>query len=153
MTTRTSLVQRGTRFAFCALLLVTSPAAAGLAPSFSKTFTPDTIGLGSSTTLVFDIVNNDFSPVSDLAFVDNLPAGVTIADPTAATTDCGSAILSAPAGGGTITFSGGSLAGDASCSISVDVTSADTRDTPERHRRSHLERRQQRHGLGRPAGR
>ena len=57
-----------------------------------------------------------------LAFVDNLPAGVVLATPASATADCGvGASLSAPSGGSTITFSGGSLAGSSSCQVAVDV--------------------------------
>ena len=62
-------------------------------------------------------------PASDLAFADTLPSGITIATPASAFTDCTNAVLSAPDGGTTITFSGGTLgAGPAtSCTASVNV--------------------------------
>ena len=51
--------------------------------------THDTIGPGSTSTLTFTITNDDpDNPVSELAFTDNLPTGVTIADPANASTDC-----------------------------------------------------------------
>jgi len=96
---------------------------------FSAEFTPDTIGPGSTSTLSFTITNPDSSPVTALAFTNNLPAGVTIADPAQAFTDCAEATLSAPDGGSTITFSGGRLGGNAFCTISVEVTAA----TPGTH--------------------
>ncbi len=101
-----------------------SAALAGAVPTISKVFTPDTIGPGSSTTLVFTLSNPDVNPVTDLAFTDSLPAGVTIATPSNASTDCPDAVLSAPNGGGTITFSDGSLGASSSCTVSVDVTSS-----------------------------
>ncbi len=94
-------------------------------PAFSKLFGPDTIGPGSTTTLTFTIDNGgNPTVVSNLAFTDNLPAGVTIADPANAQTDCTDAILDAPGGGSTIDFSEGKIGADAVCSASVNVTSS-----------------------------
>ncbi|MDO6746277.1 DUF7933 domain-containing protein [Gilvimarinus sp. 1_MG-2023] len=93
-------------------------------PVFSKTFSPDSIGPGSVSTLTFTITNGSASQVSALAFTDVLPTTpgvITIADPAFATNTCGGT-LSAPAGGGTITLSGGGVAGSASCQVKVDVT-------------------------------
>lgn len=92
-------------------------------PSFTKTFAPDTIGPGSTSTLRFDIVNQDSVPVTDLAFTDVLPAGVAIASPSGAVSGCGG-ILTAPDGGGTITFAGGDVGALSQCSITVNVSSA-----------------------------
>ena len=112
--------------AFCLTLLAPAPpvTAGSPLPTFSKAFEPGTIGPGSTSTLRFDITNPDTAPVSDLAFVDNLPASVTIADPANAVSDCTEAILSAPPGGGTITFSDAILGSASSCFVRVDVTSA-----------------------------
>jgi len=95
----------------------------GISVSFEKSFNPATIGPGSTTTLRFDIENFSPSPVSGLAFTDNLPAGVTIADPASALSDC-RGTLSAPDGGATISLAGGSMAGSQTCSIFVNVTSS-----------------------------
>ena len=112
-------------FLCLALLAPAAPLSAGLLPSFSKDFEPKTIGPGSTSTLRFDLGNPDpDNPVSDLAFEDVLPASVVIADPAQAFTDCDGALLSAPAGGSTITFSDGGLGPDTSCSVTVDVASA-----------------------------
>lgn len=96
-----------TRIILCAWILC-SFAMAGTAyaqvPSFSKIFSPDTIGPGSTSTLSFTITNGAGGPLTDLSFTDTLPAGVTIATPANALTNCAGATLSAPDGGGTITL-------------------------------------------------
>ncbi len=101
-------------------LLALAPAASGQSlPTFDKSFVPDTIGPGSVTTVSFLITAP--SPVRDAAFVDNLPAGMTIAAPANASASCLGSIV-APPGGSTITFSGGEVF--SSCTITVDVTSS-----------------------------
>jgi hypothetical protein len=102
------------------------PASAQTPVSITKVFVPDTIGPGSVSTLRFDLTNNTSSPVSDLAFTDDLPTApnlVTIAGVPNAVDFCGGT-LTAPPGGGTISFSDGLLGPSASCSIFVDVTSS-----------------------------
>ena len=96
--------------------------------SFSKIFTPDTIGPGSTTTLSFSIVNPDPVNLTNLAFTDTLPAGVFIATPANATATCDS-VLIAPDGGTTISFSADRMEQYSACAIAVDVTT--TGDTPE----------------------
>ncbi|HSR50049.1 MAG TPA: IPTL-CTERM sorting domain-containing protein [Acidobacteriota bacterium] len=90
-------------------------------PTFSKVFTPDTIGPDSASRLRFDITNGSPVPVENLAFTDILPAGLSIVDPTVLTNTCGGT-LTAPDGGDTITLSGGMVAGSGACFIEVDVT-------------------------------
>jgi hypothetical protein len=105
------------------LVVVVSAQAQEPVPSFSKVFVPSTIGPGSVATVRFTITNQTASPVSNLAFPDNLPAGVVIANPANAATSCGGT-LSAPAGGGSISFSDGGIGAAGSCTILVDVTSS-----------------------------
>ncbi|MEM8908232.1 MAG: hypothetical protein AAGD05_10340, partial [Bacteroidota bacterium] len=50
-------------------------------PSFSKGFSPATVALGGVSTLTFTITNNVNAPLEAIAFVDNLPAGMVVADP------------------------------------------------------------------------
>ena len=95
-----------------------------LAPVFGKVFLPDTIGPGSVSTLQFNITEDEGSPVTDLVFTDTLPAGVTIASPAMASTNCMDGTVSAPDGGTTISLSGGRLGAFQSCSVTVDVTSS-----------------------------
>ncbi|MBT8495494.1 MAG: hypothetical protein KJO07_20765, partial [Deltaproteobacteria bacterium] len=98
-------------------------------PTFYKVFSPDAIGPGSTTRLIFTIDNTNAtnaittSPLSDLAFTDVLPSEITIATPASATTDCAGALLTAPEGGGTITMTDGRLGADSLCTVEVNVTS------------------------------
>ena len=104
--------------------------AANAQPTFTKVFTPDTIGPGSVSTLTFTITNGSATPVTELAFTDALPTGATIADPANASSTCGGPpTLTAPDGGGTITFADGTVGGSSTCTITVDVTSS----TPGTH--------------------
>ncbi len=98
-------------------------------PTFDKSFAPSTIGPGSVSTLTFTITNGDLDPASDVAFTDNLPAGMTVAGAPAITSTCFGGTVSASAGSGSISYSGGGVPGSRSCSITVDVTSA----TPGTH--------------------
>lgn len=93
-------------------------------PTFTVTFTPNTIGPGSVTTIEYVITNNSASPMTNLAFNNTLPVGVTIADPANASHDCNTGTLTAPDGGSTITFSGGGVGAFSTCRIRVDVTSS-----------------------------
>ncbi len=90
-------------------------------PSFSKTFLPDTIAVGSVSTLQFTIGNTASVGVMNLVFSDTLPAGVVIATPANATTNCPDASVSAPDGGTTISFSGEFLGAGKTCTITVQV--------------------------------
>lgn len=96
--------------------------AANALPTFNKSFTPSTIGPGSISTLQFNISNPDPVGVRNLAFTDNLPAGMTIASPANLDTSC-FGLITAPEGGTTISYADGGIGPSASCSISVDVTS------------------------------
>lgn len=113
--------------AYSMLLILAAPFAAhaGLpAPTFSKTFLPAAIGPGSVSTLRFTITNaNSSLPVTDLAFTDNLPAGVALASPPNASTTCTGGTVTAAGGGAAVSLSGGSVGTASSCLVSVDVTS------------------------------
>ncbi|HPJ67815.1 MAG TPA: InlB B-repeat-containing protein [Desulfobacteraceae bacterium] len=107
---------------------VTDPATASLnvepPPAFYKVFAPNIIANGGTSTLTFTIDNTASSlAATALAFTDTLPAGVVVADPPNASTICTGGSLTATAGSSIITYSGGSVAAGASCTIQVDVTS------------------------------
>jgi uncharacterized repeat protein (TIGR01451 family) len=104
-------------------LTVVSMASAQPVPlEFSKEFNPDIIGPGSTTMLTFTIDNTGLAvPVDELAFFDTLPSGVTIAAPAAVSNSCNGTVT-APAGGTTISLSGGQVAAGAVCTVVVHVT-------------------------------
>ncbi|MDH3651121.1 MAG: hypothetical protein OEQ53_15645, partial [Saprospiraceae bacterium] len=106
-------------------------------PGFSKSFSPSSIDLGETSTLTFTIDNStNSSAVSSLDFEDILPAGLVIADPPNASSDCETAplesMLTANPGtdlidffyNGIISFPG--VAAGATCTINVDVISTGT---------------------------
>jgi len=106
------------------LLTIMSSIAIGQ-PTFSKEFSPSTIGPGSSSRLTFIITNNDaVNPVQNLAFTDMLPAGVVIATPSNAYSHCINGLVTAPEGGSTITLTSGRVSTSTTCTVTVDVTSA-----------------------------
>ncbi|MEM7349853.1 MAG: IPTL-CTERM sorting domain-containing protein [Acidobacteriota bacterium] len=92
-------------------------------PGFSKVFAPNPISLGGVSTLTFSIDNTGSTQdATGLDFTDNLPAGLVVATPSGATTDCTGGTLTAVSGSGVIAYSGGSVATLASCTVSVDTT-------------------------------
>ena len=103
------------------LALAALPAAAQ--PTFNKTFFPETSGPSTVSTLVFEINNGGGTPVEELAFTDNLPAGLLVADPVYVTNSCDGTVTAA-AGGGTISLANGELGAFSSCQIQVDVAGA-----------------------------
>ncbi len=101
-------------------------------PTISKAFSPNEIGPGSVSTITFTITNPSGLPVTGLAFTDVLPTvpgDVDIADPSGASTTCINGVVTAPAGDGTITFSGGELGAFQECYVTVNVTAS----TPGAH--------------------
>lgn len=93
-------------------------------PPFSKAFAPDQISSGGTSTLTFTIDNTYGGGDADnLGFSDTLPAGVVIATPSGATTDCTGGTLTAPDSGSTITYTGGTVPATSTCTVDVDVTS------------------------------
>ena len=98
-----------------------------LPPTFSKAFDMTEIGPGGVTTLTFTIENPaSGTGVSNLDFTDNLPAGMTIAAPANVSNSCGLGTTTAPDGGTTISYTGGTLTSGSSCAITVDITSSTT---------------------------
>ncbi|WP_375257047.1 hypothetical protein [Citreimonas sp.] len=103
------------------LFVVLLPGAALAQPAFDTSFEPATISFGTNTRLVYTIDNTATgSVVTDAAFVNNLPASITVADGAVVNTCNGT--LNAPVGNGTVSYSGGQLGTGASCTISFLVT-------------------------------
>ncbi len=102
--------------------LVCTPPSTG--PGFDKAFSPDTIANGGTSTLTFTIDNTGNAvDATSLDFTDDLPTGVTVADPANASTTCTSGTLSAPAGSGSISYTAGTAAAGSTCTVQADVTS------------------------------
>ncbi len=77
-----------------ALALAAAPAGASISPpTFSKVFSPDEIGPGSVSMLIFTIDNSAHGTgVGMLAFDDEFPGGVSFADPAFVSNSCGGTV-------------------------------------------------------------
>jgi len=88
----------------------------------------DQIAPNGVTALTFTIDNTgNADPVANLAFTDTLPTtpgAMKVASTPNASTDCTGATWSPTAGGATLTFSGGTVGANSSCTAQVDVTAA-----------------------------
>ncbi len=94
-----------------------------VAPVFAKAFSPNPITVSQSATLLFTIDNlGSLVAATGIALTDNLPVGMALATPANGSTTCTGGTLSAPDGGMTVTYTGGTVAAAASCDVMVDVT-------------------------------
>ena len=92
--------------------------------SISMSFSPSTIGQGGVSRLTYGLNNGAPVAATSVALSDRLPAEVVLAGVPNAETTCAGGTLTAAAGGGDVSYSGGSLAAGGTCTIAVDVTSA-----------------------------
>ncbi|MEM7358797.1 MAG: thrombospondin type 3 repeat-containing protein [Pseudomonadota bacterium] len=105
------------------------PASADLtiepAPTFAKMFAPDPIDTsGVVVTLTFTIDNSASAlAANDLDFNDVVPAAIVVATPSNAASTCTGGTLTADPGTSSISYTGGSLAAGATCTITVDTVS------------------------------
>jgi uncharacterized repeat protein (TIGR01451 family) len=100
-----------------------------LPPSISKTFAQNPVGRNQSVKLTFTITNpNATLSMLGVAFTDALPSTpgqMQVAPvPNVAVSNCGAGTVTAAAGANSISFSGGTVAVGATCTVSVDVVSA-----------------------------
>ena len=92
-------------------------------PTIAKAFGAASIPLNGSTSLSFTITNpNATVALTGVAFSDTLPAGLVISTPNGLTGSCGAGTITVTAGSGVISLSGGTIAANASCTFSVNVT-------------------------------
>ena len=92
-----------------------------VAPGFARVFSPDTIRQGGETQVVFTVDNGaNAIAMTEMAFDDSLPSGVSVADTPGAVNGCGGT-FSPVAGATTLGFSDGVLAAGAACEIRVRV--------------------------------
>lgn len=97
-----------------------------VSPQLDKAFVPARVPAGGTTKLTFTVTNTSELAAKDgWAFTDTLPAGLVVAPGAATGSTCAASTVAAPEGGSSITVTGGTLVdGQASCTVSVDVTSA-----------------------------
>ncbi len=93
-------------------------------PVIAKAFGAAAININETTTVSFTLTNQNAIALTGVAFTDTLPAGLLIGVPTGAIGNCGG-VLTATGATSTISLTGGSLAANAACAITVNVTSVD----------------------------
>jgi uncharacterized repeat protein (TIGR01451 family) len=107
------------------VIAATAPIAvyqAGAGVAGSKSFNPGTINPGQNSTLRIDLTAPADTNLTNVSVTDNLPAGVTISNPVVTATktaNCIGGTLSAPAGGTTISWTGGTINAGQLCRIEV----------------------------------
>ncbi len=98
-----------------------------LPPVIAKGFNPTPILAGGTSILTFTITNpNQNDAIGGVAFADTFPTSpgaMTVGpSPSPTTSGCGAPSFSPVAGAGSISFSGGTIAGGGICTVSVQVT-------------------------------
>lgn len=94
-------------------------------PQLDKAFSPTSIYSGQTSTLTFTVTNtSELAAKNGWSFTDTLPAGVTLASPTAAATTCPAGVVTAAAGGTTVGVTGNLSAGMTACTVTVNVTAS-----------------------------
>lgn len=93
-------------------------------PQLDKSFSPAQLSVGSTSTLTLTVTNtSELAAKIGWGFTDALPAGLVVANPANIGGTCVSTVAATP-GSGTIAVTAGRLdAGQASCTITVGVTS------------------------------
>jgi bacillolysin len=92
-------------------------------PTISKRFGAATLLVGATTSLAFTVNNpNATATLTGIGVIDPLPAGLVIATPDGLNGGCGDGTITASPGETTISLSGATLAGGASCTFAVNVT-------------------------------
>ena len=87
-------------------------------PRLTKTFSPTSIAPGQTSTLSFGISNPNGISLAGVNFTDSLPSGLTFSG-TATSPQCGGTVAAV---GTSFSFTGGTLAANGSCTITVQVT-------------------------------
>ncbi|HZP66698.1 MAG TPA: DUF11 domain-containing protein [Rudaea sp.] len=94
-------------------------------PSIAKSFAPTAIAPSGVSTLTLTLVNPAANTVAltGVAVTDGLPAGMTVASPNGLNNTCGGT-ATATSGSATVSLSGGTLAVNGTCALSLAVTAA-----------------------------
>ncbi|HZS46115.1 MAG TPA: Ig-like domain repeat protein [Blastocatellia bacterium] len=97
------------------LMTVLSP------PSIAKSFGAPTVTVGGVTTLQFTITNpNTGDSLNGVAFTDTFPANIAVGPTPGVVNTCGGT-FTAVAGAGSVSLSGGTVAANSSCTVSVNI--------------------------------
>ncbi|MFT6331735.1 MAG: putative repeat protein (TIGR01451 family) [Lentimonas sp.] len=95
----------------------------------SKTFEPDTVSSGGNSTVRIRLSNSGNVGITNLSLTDPLPTGMVLANPFSASTTCGGVpSFSGVAGNSSITVSGITIGGNATCDVLFNVNATGNSD-------------------------
>ncbi|MET4577066.1 IPTL-CTERM sorting domain-containing protein [Ottowia thiooxydans] len=89
--------------------------------ALQKQFNPKRVEVGSPSTMTLTLVNVNIEARNDFSLTDTLPSGMVVAAGASSHT-CGNGALTAVQGSGSVSITGGDVAANASCTITVPVT-------------------------------
>ena len=94
-------------------------------PAAAKAFSPSVIPPNGVSVMTVTITNpaTNTSPLAGVAFADNFPANLTVANPVGLANTCGGT-ATASAGSSTVSLTGGTVPANGSCTVTVNVTSS-----------------------------
>jgi hypothetical protein len=94
-------------------------------PSISKSFNPSGMQPNGTSTMSIIVTNPaaNTAQLSGVSFNDNFPANLVVANPNGLSNTCGGT-ATAVAGSGNVSLTGGTVAVNSSCTVSVNVTSS-----------------------------
>src|SRR6266487_1806187 len=87
-----------------------------------KGFDPLTVFGGSASTMGIQLINPGTVTLTGIAFTDNMPTGMILANPVNFNVGTCGGTLSGVAGAGSFSFSGGSLPASGSCTLTLSAT-------------------------------
>jgi uncharacterized repeat protein (TIGR01451 family) len=90
-------------------------------PTITKVFGAPSVNINGTTTLTLTLANPNATALTGVNFTDTLPAGLLIGVPVGGISNCGG-VLTAAGATSAISLTGGALAGNATCSITLNVT-------------------------------
>ncbi len=103
------------------VLTLLAPASLSGQPVIAASFNPASVQIGEKSTLTFTINNPAAGAISAVAFSDTFPANLFVATPNNLTGSCGGGTITAAAGSGSVSLSGGTIPGSGSCTFSIDM--------------------------------
>jgi serine protease len=107
----------GNAAATSATLTVTAP----VAPTLSEAFAPASVAENVASTLTITLNNSNAFALSNAAFTDTLPSGLTVKSSPAPANTCGGSLSAASS---TISLSGATIPASGSCMLTIAVMSA-----------------------------
>ncbi|PJF42698.1 MAG: hypothetical protein CUN50_03280, partial [Candidatus Thermofonsia Clade 1 bacterium] len=87
-----------------------------------KAFDPTLVYGGADSLLTITLTNQNAVPLTEVSFTDNFPSGMFISAPVFTNTTCPGGVVTANAGDGFFTFSGGTIPANSSCVVQVRAT-------------------------------